>query len=447
MIRYLRLIRHQPLVRNSAAVFCALLAGAAGSFVARVLLARLAGPTQFGVYSLVLGWAVMLASIAELGFGPMVLRFVAEYEARRDYPHLRGVVLHATLVVGAAGLVGAIGVAWQSHRLSQDYAKAFLIGAPLVPLLGLLQLHKTMLMALKRPVAGVVIAQWLRYAIFVAAILVAGYGLGIQINSVSAVAAVVGVLAVVALTCYYLVTSSLPDGTYEVRPAYKTRDWFTVALPLFLVTMADRAFARSDVIIVGFFRQATEVGYYSAALALAATADLLMTAVTAVIAPDFARLYANGKVPELQHTVTKAARLMFATVLPFAVVLIIFGRPLLLLFGKSFSASRSALSLLALTYVVNGFTGPVGLLLSQTGGHSLFARVVVVTSALSLAIELWLVARYGITGAAAARLTGAVLRSVALSASALFKTGIMPTALGSMTNRLKVLHPAAEGPR
>src|SRR5207302_9863372 len=167
--------------------------------------------------------------------------------------------------------------------------------------------------------------------------------------------------------------------------------------------------------------------------------------VVSVVAPDFARLHAGGRKSELQRTVTNAARLMFVAVLPFALILIVFGKPLLLLFGKSFSAGRSSLSLLALVYVVNSFTGPVGLLLSQTGGHSLFARTVIVTSALSLAIELWLVASYGITGAAMAKLFGAALRSIALTVAVLLKIDIMPTVMGTRGRRLAALiYPARE---
>ena len=68
MFRYLQsMMREQPLARDSVAVFAAIVAGSAASFAVQVLLARLAGPEQFGTYSLVLTWAIMLALLAEFG--------------------------------------------------------------------------------------------------------------------------------------------------------------------------------------------------------------------------------------------------------------------------------------------------------------------------------------------------------------------------------------------
>jgi O-antigen/teichoic acid export membrane protein len=214
------------------------------------------------------------------------------------------------------------------------------------------------------------------------------------------------------------------------------------------VSVAERVLARSDLIIVGVFRPEAEVGFYSAAIALAGSADLLMTAVGSVVAPDFAKLHARGGTAELQRTVTKASRIMFAAALPFALFLIVFAKPILLLFGKSFSGGRNALSLLALTQVVRGFTGPVGLVLSQAGGHSAFAKVVAASSTVSVGIELLLIRRYGIVGAATATLLSMVIRSGALSVVVLNKIGVMPTALGSRAARLAgITYPAAQGTR
>jgi O-antigen/teichoic acid export membrane protein len=212
------------------------------------------------------------------------------------------------------------------------------------------------------------------------------------------------------------------------------------------VTLADWVFARSDVVMIGAFRPAAEVGFYAAALGLAATVELLMNAVIAVVAPDFAHLHAGGRASELQRTVTNATRLMFFAVVPFVLIMIVFGKPLLLLFGKSFPAAHTALSLLALAYLVNSFAGPLGLLLSQTGGHAAFAKVIIVTSAISMAVEVWLVASYGITGAASAKLIAAILKSSALSIVVAMKTGIMPTIIGPRVRHLAAAtDPTAEG--
>jgi O-antigen/teichoic acid export membrane protein len=442
------MIRKQPLARDSAAVFAALVAGAATSFAVQVLLARLAGPEQFGAYSLVLSWTMILATLAEFGFGPTVLRFVAEYAAIGDYQHLRGVLRCGTQIAGGVGLIAAIGVVLGSHYLSRSYATPFLFGAPLVPLLAILRLHTTTLMGLRRPVAAVVVAQWLRHIVFITLILVVSYAFWVVINAALAVALSGVALLSATAVCYCLVVSILPASTSQSKPSYRTNQWLAVAFPLWLVSLAEWALARSDLLIIGVFRPEAEVGFYSAAIAMAGSADLLMAAVRSVVAPDFAKLHARGGTAELQRTVTKATRMTFAAVLPFALFLIVFAKPILLLFGKSFSSGRSALSLLALAQVVNGFTGPVGLVLSQAGGHSAFAKVIAASTAVSVGLELLLVPRYGIVGGATATFLSVLIRSGALSLVVLYKIGVMPTALGSRAARLAdVSYPAAQGTR
>jgi len=85
--------------------------------------------------------------------------------------------------------------------------------------------------------------------------------------------------------------------------------------------------------------------------------------------------------------------------------LVLFGKPLLLLFGEAFVSGYPALLLLLCGVAVNALCGSVGLFLSMTGHH----RVVVLVAFCSLSVNLILspilIPRYGIIGSALATAT------------------------------------------
>jgi len=85
-----------------------------------------------------------------------------------------------------------------------------------------------------------------------------------------------------------------------------------------------------------------------------------------------------------------------------AVVLLVLGKPLLWLFGPSFTAAYPAMFILAIGYVIRAFGGPAQSLLMATGHHNRATGILMATVALSGALNLGLIPWFGIFGAAVA---------------------------------------------
>ncbi|HWH24465.1 MAG TPA: oligosaccharide flippase family protein, partial [Candidatus Limnocylindria bacterium] len=83
-------------------VLKALEAGAA--FIAAVVLARVLGATEFGLYSLALAWAGLLTIPALVGMENLAVRHASAYSAQQRWSHVRGLLRRIFQVVAAVSI-------------------------------------------------------------------------------------------------------------------------------------------------------------------------------------------------------------------------------------------------------------------------------------------------------------------------------------------------------
>src|ERR1022692_847127 len=429
------------LAGDGLAVLFALGTGSACSFLVQVMLARVMGPEQFGVYALVMSWVMTLSLFLSFGLDSTILRFVAAYRSLAHFGALRGLLRRTTQIVVAGSLIAAATMALISIFLGPGVSAAFLAGALLLPILTLLQFGNKILVSLHHPVCAVLSGQMARHCILAGVILVLAYGVRFPLNAQRAILLVSFAVLVALLANQYYTSRFLPKDVSRVPAEYRTREWLGVGLPLLVVTAAEQILSRGDIIMLGFFRSKTEVGIYGAAVALTMCMDMVISSLNSVIAPRFAELHARHNRDGLQRLLTRSSMIVVLAVLHVALILILFGPQILRLFGKGFVSGSGALALLAIGYLIRALTGSVGLILSMTGMQSLYARTVVVTACINLGFDLVLIPRYGIIGAAAATVCGVALRSIALGVIAALKGGTMPTAVAPMLLRLRGTSP------
>jgi O-antigen/teichoic acid export membrane protein len=171
---------------------------------------------------------------------------------------------------------------------------------------------------------------------------------------------------------------------------------------LFLSSMFQRIVYQSDIIVVGAMLGPTKAGLYAAASRVSDGTSIVLTAVTTVVAPDIAHQHAKGDRERLQATIDAGIRLTILPSLLIFVLMVLFGGPVLSLFGPEFVQARWPLILLSLSSLVNAFTGPCGYLLALTGHERTLAKVVGVDAVCSVVLCIALVGWLGMNGAALA---------------------------------------------
>ena len=153
------------------------------------------------------------------------------------------------------------------------------------------------------------------------------------------------------------------------------------------------------------------------------------------LAPAVASLHIAGDMQRLQRVVTASARAMLAISLPIALVMIVFGQPVLVIFGPEFTQGATALAILSTGQLVNVAMGSVGLLLMMTGHERDTAWGVGIATVVNVALNGLLIPRWGIEGAAVATATSLVVWNLLLAVWVYRKLGIHCTALGAVSIR------------
>lgn len=368
----------------------------------QVLLAQWLGPSDFGIYGLVLAWVTLLTAFSVFGAPTAVLRFVAEFRSENDERRLRGVIragLGLPLMFGILVALGATAVVAGTTLVQPVLQTPLLIGLWIVPLLAVAETQSGIARAFGRPVLALT-PLWIARPVLVIGG-VAAVATATQILKVTeAVVVTLIAVAIVTLTQHFALRQEWTSTTTDNDSAYELHDWVRVALPLWIGSLALILAQRADLLIIGGFMSTADVGLYAAASSTALLGNVVLTGVNFLAAPTFASLFAAGDHAGLDRTASATARLAFWPTVPIVLGLTIFGEQILGLFGDSFVAVRWELAILAGAQLVGAAVGSVGYLLNMTGHQTDTLRTLVIVSMANIALNMLVVPQWGLRGAA-----------------------------------------------
>ena len=384
-----------------------------------LILTRLLGTRGYGTYVLALEWLNFLAVPAALGMDRFMVREIAVFRAQGRWDKLRGFLrwgnaatLFASLALAAVGAVVVLYTVGDRDGLRPS----LLLVLATLPLMSLSTLRQAAMRGFDHIVGG----QWpellLRPLLIVLLSMSAWLILprfATQFSAPWAVAA----LCAATLTAFgvgaYLLNRVL-RGAPEAKPSYE-RSWLQTALPFMLISAMYVINARTSILMLGALGSRDEVGLYQIASRGADLIAMVLLAVNTAFAPTLARLFAQGKRQQLEHTVARSTRTITLVSLPIALAFTVFGQFFLALYPGDFSAARVTLTILSLGQLINAATGTVAMLLNMTGHERDTALVVGVSAVVNIGLNLLLIPRFGLEGAAAATALGTLVWNVLLS--------------------------------
>ncbi len=383
------------IIRASAYTLTAQLLGAASTAVLGIFVARHLGAAGFGEYALALAFTMLLAPVADLGVSLAAARALATTSDRaarsRIYANsailkLGTAVLFGVVVYALAGLIAS---GYGNRGLTPVFhAAAFaLVGQ------SLLTFFWSTLIAERRGLLnlGIVAVRVAVEMSLTIIVLLSGHGaaaatLARGIAHVTAAAIGFGVVFGASRS---RVRPSIGEGLQMARSA----------LGLAMVEISYGALFQIDVLMIGVFMTPAAVGLYQAPLRILTPVTYLGIALASGLAPVVARE------PDKSRQRRQVAGVLCAIAFAEAgIAAVIFARAddVMMLFGRDFGASVHVLRLLS-PYIFVAGLGPVASLLVTYLG-SVRLRMVIATSALALnlALDIGLIPRFGLTGAAIA---------------------------------------------
>jgi O-antigen/teichoic acid export membrane protein len=394
------------LARGAVGAFIVKIFGVGLLFGLHIILARLLGVQHYGIYVYVSTWINILTILCLLGFQTSLVRFIAEYNVKQQWALLRGILRKSEqFVLGfsvSVSLTGVIIIRIMGDLISPDMAITFYIAFALLPVFAFCRLREASLRALKRIIQSELPLQVIRPVLTGLALiglfclignsLKAWYAMTVNVISVFCVA-VIGTIFLHKL---------LPNEVLRTQPFFSNKQWLKVSLPLLLVAGMSVILKRTDIVMIGFFLGADDAGIYGVASQISNLVVFALMAINTILGPMISELYHTRQKQQLQKIITLAARSIFVFTLVMSLILIIFGKFVLGLFGLVFISAYIPLLVLLAGQIINSLAGSVGLIMSMSGNQNLMGVAVSISVAINIILNLALIPVFGLLGAAVA---------------------------------------------
>jgi O-antigen/teichoic acid export membrane protein len=418
------------LLKGSSIAFVIRLAGTGLGFVFNIIMARMLGASESGLFFLVLSVLTTATVFGDMGLSKSLIRFVAAHAGKNDWSSVQG-VYHKSLgfMLVASGLTSGLtylGAGWLANTL---FSKPELvtpiqwIALAIIPT-NLLFLTSSFL-------------QGLHKIILFSTLQIPGFFFSIfAIVGIYVFHSYKGVFGVVLAYISASILMALISGWISFRETsefhrpqgnFSTKTLLDSCIPLLWSKLGTLVLSKvSTTLIIGVFLASKDVGIYNLAFRTAALTTLLVGTVNSVAAPKFAELYSRNELLKLSKVAKNTAKITLLSSLPVLIPLFLFPSFILRMFGPEFTQGNWVLTILIFGQLVNSATGSVDMLLTMCGHEKFVRNNNLLSAAVNVAANFILIPLFGINGAAFADCLGIIFQNIASTLWSYKKLGFAP---------------------
>jgi O-antigen/teichoic acid export membrane protein len=205
-----------------------------------------------------------------------------------------------------------------------------------------------------------------------------------------------------------------------------TGSWMTISLSFLMIEGLRLLLDNADVLVIGQLLDPQSVAVYFATIRTGGLVAFVYFAVAALAVPRFSQIHATGTRADMQLFVSGIISLMFWPTVAAALALALLGPIILSIFGPGCPAAGYPVLLVILAgLVARAAFGPVEFLLNMTGHQMDTVRVYAAAAIADVALNLLLIPRFGILGAAIATYTAVIGANLCLCLLAHRRLGVV----------------------
>lgn len=420
--------------RMALTAFSIRILSAALAFVSQIVLARLMGEYEYGIFVFVWVLVVVFGDLSCLGFHTAIVRFLPQYRAAGAFEEIRGLTGTArifALLSGTAVLAaGMLGLHFFGDMIQVYYLVPIFIGLLAMPMIALGDILEGTSRANHWPVMALSPVYIVRPILIILFMLIA-IAIGAEHTAVTAMQAALVATFVTALGQYAATLYRLRRHYDKGPRKVDFLAWFSVAFPIFLIEGVSFLLTNSDVVVVGIFLEPHDVAIYFAAAKTMALVHFINFSVKAASGPRFSSIIAEGDHAQLATAAIDAARWTFWPALGVGLVVLAAGHLLLSLFGGAFTSGYLVMAILLAGILAKSLVGPAETLLMMAGKQNLCVALYAGALTANVSLNLALIPHYGIEGTAIATASAMAVEAILLHMAVRRTLGIVLFAFAS----------------
>jgi len=197
-------------------------------------------------------------------------------------------------------------------------------------------------------------------------------------------------------------TGSRPSSRIAARRLANAnpRGFWRFTAPRGLATLAQITIQRIDIVLVAIMRGPAQAAIYTAATRFLVVGQLGNAAISMAAQPRFTEMFAVGDRRGANIVYQATTAWLVILTWPLYLLAVIYGPQLLVIFGHSYRAGDTVVIVLGLAMLLATACGQVDMVLNTTGRSSWSLANGLMAVTINVSLDLFLIPRYGILGAA-----------------------------------------------
>lgn len=384
-------------VTNSFAIIIAQTINKASSYLAFIIVSLQLSIADFGLYNLVLAIGMILNSVATFGMDSVLVRKLAQHDAREKRKRLlRDAIILKVVSSALAGAVLLDGLLWIGTSSDFVLGMAIMVGDLLMlNLASTLTAYDRARLRSGKPTT----IQSVTRGVYLV-LLIAASRLDIPWYGLIEMLLIADALSLAALAWH--VGRSVRD--VEPFGAPERLNMFREAVPLGIAAVGVLLYSRLDTILVANMRNVSEVAYYSASYKFTEAPLMIITSISATVLPLISAWSMTGDWRErIAGGSQRALRYAYVLSLSAAVLVTFYGEYAVhLLYGSRYTTILPTVTVLIWGTVTMASNSVSVSILTGLGRMRLLMCVSGVNILVNLAVNLWAIPQWGYFGSAIA---------------------------------------------
>lgn len=367
--------------------------------------ARILGAAEYGVFSYALGLAGFFTIFADIGINSILTREVAKKPDKEKEYFATAFVMKAVLLIGTALLV--LFVAPHFSKIEN--------ALPLFPLVALLVIFdnfRDFSFSFFRAKEKMELEAFIFIGMNIAITIFGFVILSFIKTSMAIMIAYVGSAGVAAISTAIILRREL-FGVMKNFVMKLVREIGSAALPIALLGVFGAFMLNTDMIMLGWWRTAEEIGYYSSAQKIVQVLYTLPAILASGIFPALSRIVGLGEREKEKTLIEKSISIVFFAAIPLTVGGIVLASSIInFLYGSEYAPASGAFQILIATTLLI-FPGTlIGNLILAHNKQKKLGIFIASASVANIIFNALLIPKFGIIGSAAATIVAQTISNV-----------------------------------
>jgi len=189
----------------------------------------------------------------------------------------------------------------------------------------------------------------------------------------------------------------------------------SVSTPLLLTSSIMLVLGLADTIMLGIFKSEVDVGIYNVVYKVASAGMIVFMALNSISTPKFAAAFGEKNRKKIKTLYFQTSKLIILFSIPIYMIIFLFDKKLLGLFGETFTDGSFALTFLSVGFLIKSIFGTSEYIIQMSNQQKILVLYAFFCALLNIVLNFLLIPRYGINGASFASMMSIIIYQILLS--------------------------------